>query len=268
MPLTRFHFITFMLVALTAGSCVRTVFSPIWFGPSPNRVYAVEEKNDLFASASYMDADQGSGVSAYAVYSPKKYLMYGGGISHLSNKGLISSTTEQFSAFSNQWQAEISGGTYYNLRSGVLSLQAVGGIGYSTARSKINGIRVLDLGYQKLFLQPGLIIRLPNAMKLDFSYRFSQVYFTKVILLLNNFTSGYITPVTNIQRESPFQMGELGIGYTYNIGPMQTHIQYSIASPYRTESLTMFDTDLISTSLTFNISELRVSRKNKAEVPE
>lgn len=264
----RLHFAAFVFLALAASSCVRTAFAPIWFGPTPNQTYAIKEKNDLLASASYMDADHGTGFSTHAAYSPKKHLMVGGGLSHLSNKGLIY-TNETLKATTNQWQGEVYGGSYWNLKSGFLSLQAIGGLGHSFARSKINGSRALDLSYQKLFLQPAVMIKLPNSMYLDFSYRFSQVYFTRVTLVLSSLTSEYVSAISNIQRESPFRMGELGVGYTYQVGPMQTHIQYSIISPYQTTGLEQFDTQLISTSLKFNITELRrMAKKNRAEIPE
>jgi hypothetical protein len=250
------------LISILSASCVRTAFTPIWFGPSPNQTYDIQDKKDLHAALSYCDADNGTGVSAHTVYSPLKHLMVGGGVSNTSNKGLVY-TTSELAARSSQFQYELLGGTYWNTKRKFLSAQAYVGVGQSFSNAFLQGNKVLNMRYQKISIQPALIVRLPNSMFFDFSYRLSQIYFTNVTVKLGTLTNQYLETIRAIQRESPFRMGELGIGYTYQTGPFQTHIQYSVVSPFQTNGLQNFDQQVISTSIRVNIHELhRLAKKD------
>ena len=254
-----------LVLSLSLGACTRTAFSPIWYGLQPNTVFDLKDKGDWHGSVEYSDVDNGSGVTLSAVHSPKSHLAVGMGISTLGNKGTFY-LTDAINASSRLYQGNVSVGTYWNTKKNFLSLQCFSGFGYGSAQTKFSGASQIKLAYQKLFIQPAIILHLPNNMSLDASWRLSQVYYTSASVHIGVVPQDYVNVVMNIENNSPFRMAELGIGYSYDTGPIQTGIQYNIASNYGGSGQPNFDFQAITTSVKFNIAEI-VRQSKKQDKP-
>jgi hypothetical protein len=252
-----------LLITISFVQCTRTAFAPIWYSVNPIAPLDVRQKGDLLASYQYFDADNGGGIGTTAVYSPAHHLMLGGGIGTLGNKGEIY-LDSAYQANSRQWQADLFGGGYFSTKNNLLSLQFITGFAYSNSRSYIRNKQQLALSYQKLYLQPAAIVKLPNHMSFSFAYRVSQIYLTGSQIRIGILPTTVVQTTRDLQTESPFLLRELNIGYQYSTGPIQTGLIYTVSTPFnrKTASLSQLDYQVLTTTIQLNISEIR--RMNKA----
>jgi hypothetical protein len=247
-------------------ACTNTGFTPLWYGPLPNTAHHLKKEKDIIVSAGFSDIDNGQGVQVSGLYSPIKHVSIGLGLGSMRNKGKLTITDETI-GLSQLLQFEVMGGTYWNFARDFISLQCYSGFGYASSKSKLFGAQQLSMGYQKMFLQPAVMIRLPNQMSLDISYRLSQLIYTGASVNVGNVPTSTVFTLQDLELNSPFRVQEFGAGYSASYGPMQMGLQFTVAANFKSSMATQFNMQGIHTTLRFNITDmLKNKKKLKPEV--
>jgi hypothetical protein len=261
-----------LALVLCCSACTRTAFSPIWYSVSPPAVHDFKDKGDWHAAGQYIDADNGGGVLASVMHSPVKHLIVGLGAGTVGNKGTFF-LQEEVAGISRHTQVDIMGGGYLRVWREFVALQCITGFTYGSTYSKTGANKVLNASYQKLFLQPTLLVRLPNNMSLDVSVRQSQLNFTSARVVVGGLPDHELTNAQLIQTNSPLKVREIHAGYTYGSqGPISIGVTYSINTILNARGLDGLSYEAISVPVRMNIQELmketKVKKKTKKTIQE
>jgi hypothetical protein len=257
------YFILFcsFLALLVSSSCTRTAFSPIWYSVSPPAVHDFQEKGEWHGSFQYIDADNGGGMSASVMHSPVKHLIVGAGAGTLGNKGVFS-LLEETNGVSRHTQGDIMGGGYLPVWRNFVSLQCMTGFSYGSTYSRTLSGKVFTAAYQKLYLQPTLLLRLPNQMSLDVSVRQSQLNFTSAKVVIGGVPDQEVATARLVQQNTPLKLREVHVGYSYgNLGPISIGITYSVNTISKASMLGNLSYEAITIPVRVNIQEFRKAQK-------